>query len=125
MRFVLKALVAATLLLVLVIAGVIGDLVFNQRRVFYALLGRDGLVDACAPALLDKLRDAGFEPAELELGPEPDITITTATGKNLQDTFTFRDGAAQTRVDGLLVCAVRNGAVTTGFRTRSTPSRTG
>ncbi len=123
MRLVLKILAAATALLVLIMLLVIGDLVFNQRRMFYALLGRDALVAACAPPLADKLKRAGFEPTDVEFGDTPDITISTATGKTFADTFTFQDGAAGVRVDGILACVIRGDAVSVDFKTKATPLR--
>lgn len=123
MRLTFRITVYATALLVLAMLAVIGDLVLNKRRLFYAMLGRDGVVAACMPVLTGKLRDAGFEPAELELGDTPDITISTAAGKTLQDTFTFADGASATRVDGIVACALKGTQVTLEFRTLTTPTR--
>ena len=102
---------------------VVGDLALNKRRLFYAVLGRDAIVTACVPALLEKLRNAGFEPRDLLLGEAPDIGFSTFTGKTLNDRFTFRDGAAETRVDGIAVCSIKQDAVRVEFRTASTPIR--
>ena len=123
MRLALKILAVSTALLVLVMLLVLGDLVLNRRRVFYAMLGRDRLVEACMPALVAKLKASGFEPADVALGETPDITISTATGRSFQDTFTFQDGAAQARVDGVLACLVKDGMTTVEFKTSVSPVR--
>lgn len=123
MRLTFRLLVYATALLVLTMVAFIGDLVLNKRRLFYAMLGRDGMVAACTPLLTGKLREAGFEPAEIELGETPDITISMAAGKTFKDTFTFADGASASRIDGIVACAKKGADVTLDFRTRTTPVR--
>ncbi len=123
MRLAFRLLAYATLLLVLLMAGFIGDLVLNKRRFFYAMLGRDELVAACRPPLVEKLRSLGFEPADIELGGTPDITISTATGKTIRDTLTFTDGASQARVDGVVTCSRKAETVTVDVQTATTPTR--
>jgi hypothetical protein len=122
-RLILRIIGWSAALLVLAMLAGLGDLAFNQRRLFYTLLGRDTLIAACTPALTAKLRAAGFEPTEVALGAEPDITVSTATGRSLQDSFTFQDGAAAARVDGVVACLVKDGAVSVDFRTSASPVR--
>ena len=99
------------------------DLVFDDGRIADALLGRDGLEKACTPLLSDKLRDAGFEPREIDLGARPDIAVASGAGRTFKDTFTFQDGAAGSRVDGVVACVVDGDAVTVDFRTTAPPVR--
>ena len=125
MRLVLRIMIYATAAMVLAMVAFIGDLALNQRRLFYTMLGRDGLVAACRPSLAARLRDAGFEPADIDFGATPDITISTAAGKTLRDTFTFADGASQTRVDGILACSIKGETVAVEVQTSTTPTRAG
>lgn len=90
----------------------------NGGRGLDALTGRDRLVAACAPVLAARLRDAGFEPREIELGAAP-------AGRMLRGSFTFRDGALGTRVDGIVACTVEGATVTLNFRTSGPPVRAG
>ena len=123
MRLVLRVLVAATTALVLIMVVVIGDLALNKRRMFYALLGRDAIERACTPVLLAKLKESGFEPDELTLGDTPDVTVSTLTGKTFKDTFTFADGPAGGRVDGIMACSVLGARASVEFRTSASPVR--
>lgn len=123
MRSVLILLGAAVAAPILAVLLLIGDGVFNGQRLFYALLGRDRAEQACTPALVDKLRTAGFEPSDLTIDSRPDVSVSSATGTSLSAAFTFQDGAAGTRVDGLLACVVHGTAVTVDFRTRTAPTR--
>ncbi len=123
MRLALRLVLYATLAVVLAMVVVIGDLIFDKRRLMYAALGRDALVAACQPELVRQLAVDGFQPSDIALGDTPDITFSTLTGKTLTDTFTFGDGALQSRVDGVVVCGVKAGAVSVTVRTRSAPMR--
>jgi hypothetical protein len=122
-RVALRLVACAAGLLVLVALGFVADLTLNRRRVLYALLGRDGIVAACRPPLEARLRNDGFEPTDIEFGEAPDITLSTGAGRTLADTFTFADGASQTRVDGALACSVKGATVSIDVRTTTTPTR--
>jgi len=122
-RLVVRILAGTGAVGVVVVLLGLGDFFFNGRQIFYALLGRDKIVQACSPMLVAKLKSAGFEPAEVMLGDEPQIAVSGFTGTSLQDSFTFRDGAAGSRVDGILACIVKGNAVTVDFRTSTTPER--
>ena len=123
MRPVLILLAAALAVPVLLALLLLGDGLLNGQRLFYGLLGRERAERACAAVLADKLRAAGFQPSDLVFGDRPDLSVSTATGTSLKSTFTFQDGAAGTRVDGILACVVHGPAVTVEFRTRTAPVR--
>jgi hypothetical protein len=115
------ALLGAGLVVVLLIAA--ADVTFNRQRILYGLLGRDATVRACTQALSVRLRTAGFEPSDIEFGGTPDLALSSLAGRTLKDTFTFRDGAAEARVDGIVACVLDGGTATVDFRTASTPIR--
>lgn len=123
MKRLLLILAGAALAAVLGAIGVVSDLVFDDGRIAYALLGRDGLEKACTPSLSDKLRDAGYEPRDIDLGARPDIAVASGAGRTFKDTFTFQDGAAGSRVDGVVACVVNGDGVTVDFRTAAPPVR--
>ena len=123
MRLIFRLLGGAALAAGLLAAAALADLAFNERRLAYAVLGRDGLVAACRPPLIAKLVADGFQPDDVEFGPSPDIAVSTATGRTLTDSFTFADGALHARVDGLVACGVQGSSVIVEVRTRSTPLR--
>ena len=123
MRLFLKMLAAMVAILVVAGLAVVGDVALDGGRLISALLGRDRLIAACSPALVDKLKGAGFQPGEVMFGDSPDIAVSTLTGRSFRDTFTFTDGAAETRVDGIMACILSGTAVTVEFRTSRTPVR--
>ena len=117
---------AAVLAVPVLLAAAFGyDTFFNGRRMTYALLGRDGVVAACTPALTARLREAGFQPYDLEFGSTPDLAVATGVGKRLKGPFTFQDGAIGVRVDGIVACVVDGPRVTVDFRTSAAPVRAG
>ncbi len=123
MRFLLRLFAAAMLAAVLVVAVIAGDFFFNNHRLLYAVMGRDTLVAACRPVLETKLKAAGFEPQDLAFGGDVALSFSTVTGRALTGSFTFEDGASQTRVDGIVACSVVGQTVTVEMRTLTTPMR--
>ncbi len=111
--------VAVLLLGALLVAG---DLAFDGGRLVGAVTGRDRLLAACAPVLEAKLREAGYEPREIDLGAAPTVALAAGAGRTLEGRFTFEDGAAGARVDGMVACVVGR-AVTVEFRTSGPPVR--
>lgn len=123
MRWLFRIIGYGALAVALVVVGLLADMVLNRHRLIDRLLGRDSLVAACRPALLRELAAKGFEPVDVELGDDPDITISSATGRMLGDTFTFEDGASGGRVDGAFTCRVTKGGIKLDLRTSITPMR--
>lgn len=122
MRLLFRLLAGAALLAVLLVGATLADLAFNRGRGLGALLGRDALIEACRPALIVRLKAAGFEPADVAFDEAQTVTVATAQ-RTLAGAFTFADGASQARVDGLIACVVDGRTVTVEVRTRSTPLR--
>ena len=123
MGSILRLTLSAVAVVVLATAAFFGDLALNQSRLFYMVLGRDGLVATCRDPMIEKLRESGFEPGDIEFGDTPGITLSSLTGKTLRDSFTFADGVSQTRVDGIVACSVRGASVTVAVRTATSPVR--
>lgn len=122
-RFLLRFLLVAVLLAFLAAAGLMWDVIFNQHRLVYLLLGRDQIVAACRPPLDQRLRKMGFEPSDIAFDDAPDISVSSSTGKTLSGHFTFADGATGTRVDGVVTCSIRDGHATVEVTTETTPLR--
>ncbi len=125
MSLVLKLIASIALLPLVLAAGALADFTLNEGRVLYALMGRDKLVEACLPELKKGLADRGFAPADLELDPRPSISIALGRPKTFGADFTFQDGAAAMRVDGVLACVVGKNDVHVDFRTSARPVRAG
>lgn len=125
MSLILKLIGAFVLLPLMLAAGAIADFSLNDGRVLYALMGRDGLIEACLPELNKGLADRGFSPAGLEIDPHPSISVGLGRPKTLGADFTFQDGAAETRVDGIMACVVGKNDVHVDFRTNARPIRAG
>ena len=118
--------VAAFLLFPLVLAAAgLADFALNDGRILYGLIGRNAIVEACLPELKRGLAERGFAPADLELDPHPDIAVAFGAPKTLGAGFTFQDGPAQTRIDGVMACAVGSANVHIQFRTNARPVRAG
>lgn len=119
------ALVAAGALLAVALGGValLVDLRFDGGRVLQAALGGDALAEACRGPLERRLADRGFEPADVVFGPEPTLGSPWDRRRTFGDSFTFRDGAAAVRVDGVVACVVSGPDVSVEFRVSSAPHR--
>lgn len=120
---ILKALAAFALLVVVLLAGTVADYTLNDSRILYALVGRDRLVDACLPELEKGLVDRGFAPTDVEFATRPHIAIGRT--RTFGSEFTFLDGPAETRVDGVVACAVTASGVHVDFKTSARPLRAG
>ncbi len=70
-----------------------------------------------------RLAERGFQPDDVEFGPEPTLGSPWARERSFGDSFTFRDGAAGTRVDGVMACVVSGAGVTVEFRVGQNPRR--
>ena len=126
-RPVLRSLgpVAAGALLAVALGGtlLLADVRIAGGRLVRAAMGGGDLADACRAPLAQRLAETGFEPAEIEFGPEPTLGPSFARERTFGDSFTFRDGAAQTRVDGVVACAVSAAGTHVTFRVASPPRR--
>lgn len=118
-------LVAAGALLAVALGGIVllVDLRFAGGRIVNAAMGGGDLADACRRPLERRLAEKGFEPADLEFGPEPVLGSPWARERTFGDSFTFRDGAAAVRVDGVVACVVSASGTTADFRVASAPRR--
>lgn len=123
MRLLLRLLVVAVLAVVVLAGVALYDLVFRGGQLVYGALGRDALVASCRPALLARLAESGFQPADLDFDERPTVTASTLTGRTLSGRFTFQDGVGGARVDGVAACVVKDGTVTIEVRTGTTPVR--
>ncbi len=108
---------------VLVGGGVLGDLWLDGGRALYAAFGRDALARTCTAPLIRRLAEQGFEPADLEFGPRPRLSLAWGRKRSFGDSFTFTDGAGQERVDGFVACQVSGGTITIDVRVGSVPHR--
>ena len=86
-------------------------------------MGSADLADACRTPLVRRLAERGFQPDEVEFGPEPTLGSPWARERSFGDSFTFRDGAEGTRVDGVVACVVSGPGVTVDFRVAQSPHR--
>lgn len=118
-------LVLAGMLLAAALGGValLADLRFDGGRMVRAAMGSGDLADACRPPLVRRLAERGFQPDDVEFGPEPTLGSPWARERSFGDSFTFRDGAAGTRVDGVVACVVSATGVTVEFRVAQNPRR--
>ena len=119
------ALVVAGMLLAAALGGVVllADLRFDGGRLVRAAMGSADLADACRGPLVRRLAERGFQPDDVEFGPEPTLGSPWAGDRSFGDSFTFRDGAAGSRVDGVVACVVSGTAVTVDFRVSQNPRR--
>ncbi len=119
------ALVAAGALLTAALGGaaVLGDVRFGGGRLLHAAMGSDALAAACQAPLERRLAEKGFQPDDVEFGPAPTLGSPWAPERTFGDSFTFRDGAAEVRVDGVVACVVSGASVTVDFRVGSSPHR--
>ena len=101
----------------------LADLWFDDGRALYAAFGRDALARSCTAPLIRRLAEQGFEPADVEFGPRPRVSLAWGHERSFGDSFTFTDGAAQERVDGVLACEVSGGTVTIELRVGAVPHR--
>lgn len=116
--------VVGVCLLAATVAGAM-DYRFNDARLLYAALGRDGLVAACLPELERQLQRRGFSPLDVEVEPRPRVSLAFGASRSLAADFTFQDGAAATRVDGRMECEVRRDGPHVDLRTSDRPVRVG
>ncbi len=118
-------LVSAGALMAVALGGIVllFDLRFTGGRLVHAALGGDALAEICRPPLEQRLSERGFQPADLEFGPEPTLGSPWAHERKFGDSFSFRDGAAATRVDGVVACVVSGPDVTVDFRVAANPHR--
>ena len=103
--------------------GAAAALWLGGEPLLYRARGGERLARACTPALLAALRDRGFEPADVEFGPDPKVSSPFSHPRSFGASFTFRDGAAETRVDGVMACAVSDDAATVDVRVSAPPRR--
>ena len=104
-------------------AVILGDLRFDGGRLLQAAMGDADLADACRAPLVARLAERGFQPDDVEFGPEPTLGSPWARERSFGDSFTFRDGAEGSRVDGVVACVVAGTAVTVDFRVAQNPHR--
>ena len=110
--------------LVLAAAGFVSaDLSFDQGRLVSIAFGREGLIKNCSASLAGRLAEKGFEPSDLDLDTHPSLDRPWQAVRTIEGHFTFLDGPKQTRVDGVMACAVSRNGVTVDFRVASTPHR--
>ncbi len=119
------ALVAAGMLLAVALGGIVilVDLRFDGGRLVQAAMGSADLADACRAPLVRRLAERGFQPEELEFGPEPTLGSPWARERSFGDSFNFRDGVEGTRIDGVLACVLSGTNVTVDFRVAQNPRR--
>ncbi|WP_237477916.1 hypothetical protein [Lichenibacterium dinghuense] len=119
------ALVVAGMLLAATLGGValLADIRFDGGRVIRAAMGGGDLADACRPPLVRRLAERGFQPDDVEFGPDPTLGSPWARERSFGASFTFRDGAAGTRVDGVVACVVSAAGVSVDFRVAQNPRR--
>ncbi len=122
-RSVLKASVLTAAGGVLVGGVALGDLWFDDGRALYAAFGRDALARTCTAPLIRRLAEQGFEPADVEFGPRPRVRLAWGRERSFGASFTFMDGAAQERVDGVVACEVSGGTITIDVRVGAVPHR--
>lgn len=113
----------AALVLALGAALVLGDWMFGRGRLLGAALGSASLAEACREPLVRHLAERGFEPGDVEFGPTPRLGAPWSRERTFGDSFTFQDGAGETRVDGVMACVVSGAGVTVEFRVGSAPRR--
>ena len=108
-----------------VLSGVLaaGALWLGGEHLLYRALGGEGMARACTPPLVAALRDRGFEPADVEFGPDPKLNSPFAHPRSFGASFTFRDGAAEVRVDGIMACAISGDEATVEVRVGAVPRR--
>ena len=123
MNPILKLAAACGLLALMVSAGAGADYALNDGRILYRLMGRDALAEACLPELKKGLADSGFAPSDLEFSARPSIALGRM--RTFGSQFTFQDGAAETRIDGIAACAVTASGVYVTFKTNARPLRAG
>ena len=118
-------LVLAGVLLAVALGGTVllVDLRFAGGRIINAAMGSGDLADACRRPLQQRLAEKGFEPADLEFGPEPALGSPWSRERTFGDSFTFRDGAEAVRVDGVVACVVSTAGARVEFRVASPPHR--
>lgn len=119
------ALVAAGMLLAVALGGmvILGDLRFDGGRLLHAAMGGADLADACRAPLVQRLTERGFQPDDVEFGPEPVLGSPWARERSFGDSFTFRDGAEGARVDGVVACVMSGAGATVDFRVAQNPHR--
>ena len=126
-RSILKglALVAGGMLLAVALGGaaILGDLRFDGGRLLHAAMGSADLADACRAPLVRRLTERGFQPDDVEFGPEPTLGSPWARERSFGDSFTFRDGIEGARIDGVVACVVPGATVTVDFRVAQNPHR--
>ncbi len=121
---VLRLGLGTTVAFVLAAAGfVAADLSFDQGRLVNMALGREGLIKNCSASLAGQLAQKGFEPSDLDVDAHSNLDRPWRSVRSIEGHFTFLDGPEQTRVDGVMACAVSRNGVTVDFRVASAPHR--
>ena len=122
LRLSLGTMVAAAL----AAAGFAGaDLWFDHGRLVFLALGREELVKSCSASLSGFLAQKGFEPSDLDLDAQLNLDVPWRSVRSIEGHFTFLDGPEQTRVDGVMACAVSRSGITVDVRVASAPHRNG
>ena len=126
MIVMLKLVGAAMVGALLLAALAVYDLGWNGSALFYRVVGRDSLVEACTRPLRENLVGRGFSPVDLDFGASP--SIASASGpfgrsKTLSGSFTFSDGHNGPRVDGRIACTVSGPAVEVDVEVETLPRR--
>ena len=99
------------------------DLWFDHGRLVFLALGREKLVKSCSASLTGRLAQKGFEPSDLDLDARLNLDVPWRAVRSIEGHFTFLDGPEQTRVDGVMACAVSRTGVTVEFRVEAAPHR--
>lgn len=118
-------LIAAGMLLAVALGGIaiLWDLRFDNGRLVQAAMGSADLAEACRAPLVRQLADRGFQPDDVEFGPEPTLGSPWSRERSFGDSFTFRDGSEGTRIDGVVACVVSGAVVKVEFRVMQNPHR--
>ncbi len=120
LRLSLGLIVAA----VLTVAGfATADLWLDHGRLVILAFGQEELVRSCSASLTGRLAQKGFEPNDLDVDAKPNLDVPWRSVRSIEGRFTFLDGPEQTRVDGVMACAVSRTGITVDFRVASAPHR--
>ena len=99
------------------------DVWLDRGRLVSLALGREAIVKSCSASLTGRLSQKGFEPSDLDVDAQLNLEVPWRSVRSIEGHFTFLDGPEQTRVDGVMACAVSRTGVTVEFRVASAPHR--